>query len=401
MNMNMNMNMNIDLSHSMEITFRQAVARAETLRQAGRNAESARVYREASRLAKQLAPYAVGREEKSRRLQRSHDLETLAEQVARLPVVEASRTAQTEPEHGELQTPIDALVTRADVTWSDIGGLVETKRSIQLAFGIAVARKPDGLRLDSIQNMLLYGPPGTGKSLLAAAVSGRLKATFFNVSASKVLSKWFGESPRLISALYATARRRAPSVIFLDELESLFPSRDAEASGAERRVVSTLLAELSGVTTSGTSPAVFTIGATNAPWLMDAAALSRFSRRVYVPLPDAEARRAVLEIHLTRKRHALDFPLDRLVAVTQDLSGRQLAYLAAAAAERMIADQNTDLPDIVARGDIDLARYQLKTRPLRWEDFRTILTTIQPDTSPESLRRFDTWRSPTSSNAQP
>jgi spastin len=155
--------------------------------------------------------------------------------------------------------------------------------------------------------------------------------------------------------------------------------------------VSTLLAEMSGVTTSGASPAVFTIGATNAPWLMDAAALSRFSRRVHVPLPDAEARRAVLEIHLTRKGHTLDLPLDRLVAATASLSGRQLAYLAAAAAERMIADQNSDLPDIVARGNADLARYRLRTRPLRWHDFEPVLANMQPDTTPESLRRFDKW----------
>lgn len=384
--------MNIDLSHSMQTAFRQAIDRAETLRQAGRTAEAARVYREAGRLAKQLARYAVGSAEKSRRLQRARDLETLAEQLARLPAAtEVRRTDQAEPEADELQAQIDALITRADVTWTDIGGLAETKRAIQLAFGIAVAQKPEGLRLDSIQNVLLYGPPGTGKSLLAAAVSGGLKATFFNVSASKVLSKWFGESPRLISTLYATARRRAPSVIFLDELESLFPSRDADTSGAERRVVSTLLAELSGVTTSTASPAVFTIGATNAPWLMDAAALSRFSRRVYVPLPDAAARRAVLEIHLTRKGHALEFPLDRLVAATAGLSGRQLSYLAAAAAERMVADRNAELPDLVARGTADLANYRLKTRPLRWPDFEPVLATTEPDTTPESLQRFDRW----------
>lgn len=385
--------MNVDLSRSMELSFRQAIDRAETLRQAGRNVESARVYREAGRLAKQLAQYAVGSAEKSRRLQRARDLETLAEQVARLPaVVEASRTDQAEPEADELQTQIDALVTRADVTWTDIGGLAGTKRAIQLAFGIAVARKPHGLRIDSVQTLLLYGPPGTGKSLLAAAVSGGMRATFFNVSVSKVLSKWFGESPRLISTLYATARRRAPSVIFLDELEALFPSRDADTSGAERRVVSTLLAELSGVTTSGQSPTVFTIGATNAPWLMDAAALSRFCRRVYVPLPDAEARRAVLDIHLARKGHTLDFPLQRLVEGTHGLSGRQLSYLAAAAVEHMVGELNADLPDVVARGDSNVSRYCLKTRPLRWSDFQPILTAVHPDTSPESLRRFENWQ---------
>ena len=349
------------------------------------------MYREAARLSRQLAQYAVGSAEKSRRLKRASDLETLAERVMEQRLgAEAPRSAAAVAED-ELQAQIDALVTRSDVTWADIGGLEATKRQIQFAFGIAVARKPAGVSIDPVSQVLLYGPPGTGKSLLAAAVSNGLQATFFNVSAAKVLSKWFGESSRLISLLFATARRRAPSVVFIDELEALFPSRDADTSGAERRVLSTLLAELSGLETSGTAATVFTIGATNAPWLMDSAALSRFGRRVYVPLPDAEARQAILDIHLLRKGHTLDFPLERLVQATDGLSGRQLAHVAAAAVEAMVARCNPNLADIVAEAARPWKAYQITTRSLAWTDLESVLAQIKPDSTPEAIQRFETW----------
>ena len=384
--------MNVDLSRSVELSFRKAVERADLLRHAGRNAEAAAVYREAARLSRQTSQYAVSTAEKARRNQRAKELDTLAEKMAKLPP--ASRTQDAEPpnaEADELQGQIDTLVTRAHVTWSDIGGLATTKGAIQLAFGIAMAKKPEGVMIESVSNVLLYGPPGTGKTLLAAAVSNGLQATFFNVSVSKLLSKWFGESPRLISTLFATARRRAPAVVFLEELEAVFPSRDSDTSGAERRVLSTLLAELSGVGTSGHSPTVFTIGATNAPWLMDAAALSRFSRRIYVPLPDAEARRAVLEIQFTQKGHRLDFPMQRLIDATEGFSGRQLAFLAAAAQERMVARSNPDLADVAARGDSSVRQYQLKAQPLCWDDMGPVLAGMKPDTSPDELHRFKAW----------
>lgn len=382
--------MNVDLSRSIEVTFRKTLERADCLRQSGQGAAAA-VYREAARLSRQLAQYAVGPAEKTRRLQRASDLETLAEKVMEQRLrAETPRGAAVESED-ELQAQIDALVARSDVTWADIGGLEATKRQIQIAFGIAVARKPAGVLIDPVSQVLLYGPPGTGKSLLAAAVSNGLQATFFNVSAANVLSKWFGESSRLISRLFATARRRAPSVVFIDELEALFPSRDAETSGAERRVLSTLLAELSGLQTSRTAATVFTIGATNAPWLMDSAALSRFGRRVHVPLPDADARRAILDIHLVRKGHTLDFPLGRLVQATDGLSGRQLAHVAAVAVETMVARCNPNLADIVAGNGPALETYQITTRSLVWSDLKTVLAHIKPDSNTETIERLQTW----------
>jgi SpoVK/Ycf46/Vps4 family AAA+-type ATPase len=384
--------MTVDLSRSIEEALRKALHRAEELSRDGRAAEAAAVYREAARLVRQLAQYAISPAEKARRIERAMELERLAERVADQKGPAGSPRQKAEkpaPPRDELQAQIEALISRADVSWDEIGGLDQTKQQLQLAFGIAVAQKPPGIKFDVIRNVLLYGPPGTGKSLLAAAVSRGLQATFFNVTASGILSKWFGESSRLISALFSTARQRAPSVVFLDELESLFRSRDAAPSGAEHQVLATLLAEISGMATSSDARPVFVIGATNAPWLMDPAALSRFGRRIYVPLPDAAARRAVLEIHLTRKGHRLDFPVERLVEATVGLSGRQIAYLAAAAVEAMVAQSNPDLAEVVAKGCA--GEYPIKTRALKWEDFEPLLAKTKPDTSLEELRRFENW----------
>ena len=390
--------MKIDLSRSIEQSYRNALARADKLRSAGQMTEAAAVYREAARLAREYAKYAVGSAERARRFARAKELETLSKELPKQPAPAKSQEDQPYGDGGgdgddndELRSQIEALVVRADLDWDAIGGLEQTKRELQVAFGMAVAKKPSGVKIDVVNNVLLFGPPGTGKSLLAAVVSSRLKAVFFNVSASKLLSKWFGESPRLVSMLYATARERAPSVVFIDELEALFPTRESATSGAERRVLSTLLAELSGVATSGRTPVVFTIGATNAPWLMDSAALNRFGRRVYVPLPDVAARQAILNIHLSKSGHSLDFPLARLVEATDGLSGRQLAHLSAAAVERMVAEANPDLGNIVAEGNVPLEDYELATRPIQWSDVEPALSRARPDVSPEVLNRYETW----------
>jgi katanin p60 ATPase-containing subunit A1 len=184
-----------------------------------------------------------------------------------------------------------SLIHKSDVQWGDIGGLEDTKDSIKSAYALALAQKPAGVQVSSWRNLLMYGPPGTGKTLLAAATAGNLEATFFNVKVSSLLSKYFGESTKLISALFSVARRLSPAVIFLDEFESLTPVRGSGESGAERRIVSTLLAELDGLQAKDDTGFVLTICATNLPWLLDLAILSRFQRRIYVPLPDPDARR--------------------------------------------------------------------------------------------------------------
>jgi vacuolar protein-sorting-associated protein 4 len=125
---------------------------------------------------------------------------------------------------------------------------------------------------------------------------------------------------------------------------------------------------------------------------MDPAALSRFGRRVYVPLPDADSRRSIFDIHLSKKGHRLDFPMEMLIEATDDFSGRQLSNLASAVVEHMVSDCNCDLAEVAARGDASVERYQIKTRPLRLEDVEPVLSQMQPETPPDLIRRFESWK---------
>jgi katanin p60 ATPase-containing subunit A1 len=286
------------------------------------------------------------------------------------------------------------LIHRSTVTWADIGGLEETKREIQAAYALALARRPAGVRLGPARNILLYGPPGTGKTLLAAAASNELDATFFNVKVSDMLSKWFGESSKLVSALYRVAEQRAPAVVFLDEFDALTSPRGSSESGAERRILSTLLSELDGLGKKGeTAPYVLTIGATNVPWLIDSAILSRFGAKlIQVPLPDAQARAAILSLQLDQAGHRSQVPLPELVARTEGYSGREIAAVCQEAIARMVARANPALLEVADKGRQALAGYQLKVATLTAEDVDDALARVRPGTTPAHLERLAAWR---------
>jgi len=279
---------------------------------------------------------------------------------------------------------IAALIHKSKVTWDDIGGLNETKREIKFTYGLALAEKPEGVRLSGWRRMLFYGPPGTGKTLLAAATSQCLGATFFNVKASNILSKYFGESSRLITALFDAARSEADegfSVVFVDEVESLcLPRGEGSESGAERRVLSTILSELDGLADKGDDRFVLTIAATNAPWDLDGAVLSRFQKRIYIPLPDAAARQEILEILLVKAGLKLDLPMDEVVKRTDWFSGRDLERLANQAVNVMLEELNGEIPGVVDKGREAIEAYQLKVRPLTRCDFDTAFERIRVDT---------------------
>ncbi len=387
--------MSVDLTGSLYAAYRGAVRRGQQLRRVGEDRRAAAAFRSAARLGARYGASGAGTAERERRLRQSRRLEWLADELERGPSSTCSPPGERrQPEkEDELTARIEELITRTELTWDDVGGLDEAKSQLRTAFALAVARKPRGVRIDTAPNILLYGPPGTGKSLLAVAASNCLDTTFFSVKPGGVLSKWFGESPRLVTRLYQLARRRAPSVVFIDELESLFPSRDRAQSGAECRLLSALLSEISGVRAGGSESPVFTLGATNAPWLMDEAALSRFGRRIYVGLPDEGARRAILQIHLHRNGHRLDFPLGRLVRGTAGFSGRQIADLCTRAVESMVAARNPDIEQ-AASGCRRAVPYRIRTRPLQWHDFEKALDRMQPDTSSGTLRRFENWQRP-------
>ncbi len=295
---------------------------------------------------------------------------------------------------------VSQLIHTSTLTWDDIGGLDETKRDIKYTLGLSLAKPPAEVKITTFRNILFYGPPGTGKTLLAAATSNSLKVTtegqalFFNVKVSSVLSKYFGESSKIISEIYGAARDNSPSVVFLDEFESLTTSRDSgEQSGAERRILSTILAEMDGLSEKGRSDIfVLTIAATNRPWDIDAAVMSRFEKQILIPLPDPESRTAILRIQLERKGyHVADDVLEQLIEITDGYSGREIERLCKQATSQMLGELNADLPEILDSGLKATQNYQVRVRALIADDFERAATMIKPVTSPADMQRYLDW----------
>merc|ERR1719159_85616 len=193
-----------------------------------------------------------------------------------------------------------AIVTeKPNVKWSDVAGLDSAKESLKETV-IMPTRFPQlftGNRRP-FKGILLYGPPGTGKSYLAKAVTTEADSTFFSVSSADLISKWQGESEKLVRNLFEMARESegGRAIIFIDEVDSLCGSRAEGESDSMRRVKTEFLVQMDGVGKEGTG--LLVLGATNIPWELDAAIRRRFEKRVYIPLPEAEARTAMVKLNL-------------------------------------------------------------------------------------------------------
>lgn len=223
---------------------------------------------------------------------------------------------------------LNEIVVKGDeVHWSDVAGLDLAKTALKEAVVYPFLR-PDlfmGLR-EPARGMLLFGPPGTGKTMLARAVATESKSTFFAISASSLTSKWHGDSEKLVRALFALAKALAPSIIFVDEIDSLLSSRGGGSEHeASRRSKTEFLIQWSDLqraaagrdTGIGDASRVLVLAATNCPWDIDDAARRRFVRRQYIPLPEPETRETQLRTLLGAQRHALsDRDIKKLVRLT-------------------------------------------------------------------------------------
>lgn len=197
------------------------------------------------------------------------------------------------------------VMEKPNVLWDDVAGLENAKESLKEAVILPIKfphlftgkRKP-------WRGILLYGPPGTGKSFLAKAVATEANnSTFFSVSSSDLLSKWLGESEKLVKNLFELARTNKPSIIFIDEVDSLCGSRSDNESESARRVKTEFLVQMQGV--GNDNDGILVLGATNIPWCLDAAIRRRFEKRIYISLPEKSARKNMFKLHLGNTPNSL------------------------------------------------------------------------------------------------
>ncbi|KAG6484946.1 hypothetical protein ZIOFF_053471 [Zingiber officinale] len=227
----------------------------------------------------------------------------------------------------------DIVRGNPDVKWESIKGLEDAKRLLKEAvvMPIKYPKYFKGL-LSPWKGILLFGPPGTGKTMLAKAVATECKTTFFNISASSIVSKWRGDSEKLVKVLFELARHHAPSTIFLDEIDAIISQRGEARSEheASRRLKTELLIQMDGLTK--TDDLVFVLAATNLPWELDAAMLRRLEKRILVPLPEPEARRTMFEELLPSMPGEAEMPYDLLVDRSEGYSGSDIRLVCKEAA---------------------------------------------------------------------
>ena len=267
----------------------------------------------------------------------------------------------------------EVMVQVPDVTWDDVGGLDaardKLREGIELPLKHPAAFRRLGIR--PAKGFLLYGPPGTGKTMLAKACARESQANFISIKSSDLLSKWYGESEQQIARLFARARQVAPTVIFIDELDSLVPARGGGMGEPQvtERVVNTILAEMDGLEELNN---VVLIGATNRPNLIDPALLrpGRFDELIFVGVPDVAGRRRILSIHTSGMPLAKDVDLEALARRAERFTG-------------------ADLEDLTRRAGLTALRRGLDSAEVTMADFEAALLETRASVTDEMLTDYE------------
>ncbi|XP_071793385.1 spastin-like isoform X2 [Asterias amurensis] len=277
----------------------------------------------------------------------------------------------------------EIMESGAPVKFLDIAGQDLAKQALE-EIVILPALRPElftGLRAPA-RGLLLFGPPGNGKTMLAKAVANESNATFFNISAATLTSKYVGEGEKMVKALFAVARELQPSVIFIDEIDSLLTERKEGEHEASRRLKTEFLLEFDGVT-ADSSDRVLVMGATNRPQELDDAVLRRFVKRIYVTMPDLETRKVLLTRLLSKHHTPLkDEELAQLSQITEGYSGSDLTALAKDAALGPIRELGPLLVKSAAAAEV---------RDIKLADFQESIKRIRCSVQPHLLDTYIRW----------
>ncbi len=295
-------------------------------------------------------------------------------------------------ESGRAEPDVGAWdVEKSGITLADVGGLTEVKDRLEAAF-LAPLRNPELRKLygKSLRGgLLLYGPPGCGKTFVARAVAGEMGAKFISVGMADVLDMWIGSSEKNVHELFMLARRSAPVVLFLDEVDALGQKRSQTRSSAMRGTVNQLLAELDGV--GDDNEGVFVLAATNQPWDVDPAMRrpGRLDRTVLVLPPDQEAREAIVRHHL-KERPVEGIDVRRIAKATNGYSGADLAHVCESAAERALLEGvRTGNARLISMKDLEWAVGQVRPSTRGWFDTaRNVVMFADTDGSYADLRAW-------------
>ncbi|KAJ6498164.1 AAA-domain-containing protein [Mycena vitilis] len=323
----------------------------------------------------------------------------------------AKKDEASDPELDKLRGALSQAIVseKPNVKWDDVAGLEGAKASLKEAviLPIKFPHLFTGKRTPW-KGILLYGPPGTGKSYLAKAVATEAKSTFFSVSSSDLVSKWQGDSERLVKQLFEMAREAKPAIIFIDEIDSLAGSRSEAESEGSRRIKTEFLVQMNGVGHDDTG--VLVLGATNIPWQLDSAIKRRFEKRIYIPLPGPEARRHMFELHVGDTPCEMASKDYRTLAdQTDGYSGSDISIVVRDALMQPVrkvlsathfkrSDDGKKWtpcspgdPEAVEKSWTDVDSDELLEPPLKLADFLKSLATVRPTVTEADIKRHDDW----------
>lgn len=267
------------------------------------------------------------------------------------------------------------------ISWSDIIGLDDVKKTINEIVLWPISR-PDiftGLRKPP-KGLLLFGPPGTGKTMIGKCIASQCKATFFSISASSLTSKWVGEGEKMVRALFYLARKMAPSVVFVDEIDSLLSQRTESEHEGSRRIKTEFLVQFDGASVVDDRH-ILIIGATNRPQEIDEAARRRLVKRIYVPLPDSASRKAMITSLISGYRNSIgEEELDSISELIKGYSGSDIFNLCREATLEPLREIE------------DIKRFKPEdARPITIDDFRVAVAQIRKSVSEKDLAGYSSW----------